>query len=373
MQRLPLNPRPDWQATVASQGLSFHTIDGATYWDESACYRFTAAEIDTLDLATVALQELCIAAVDEVIRRNLFRQLGIPLAAEPLIRDAWDRDEPTLYGRFDLAWNGSGPPKLLEYNADTPTALLEAAVIQWFWLQDRHPEADQFNAIHEKLIEGWRTWPAPSGSLIHFACAGGSDEDLGTLEYLRDTAIQAGFATERLFMEEIGWDGTRMLDLANRPMERCFKLYPWEWLLREEFGSHLTTAGVNWIEPVWKLVLSSKGILPILWEMAPNHPNLLEASFSELAGDYVRKPLFSREGANILTRRGKETRETEGWYGREGHVFQRYHRLPDFGGNFPVIGSWVIAGESAGIGIREDTSEITTNTSRFVPHYFEEN
>jgi glutathionylspermidine synthase len=41
-------------------------------------------------------------------------------------------------------------------------------------------------------------------------------------------------------------------------------------------------------------------------------------------------------------------------------------------GNYPVIGSWVIYGESAGIGIREDRQEVTTNSSRFVPHLFSE-
>ncbi|HSR37158.1 MAG TPA: glutathionylspermidine synthase family protein, partial [Desulfurivibrionaceae bacterium] len=254
MERIALTPRPDWQTTVESQGLTFHTIDGEVYWDESACYRFTATEIDTLDLATAELQELCIAAVDEVIGRSLFNRLGIPMAAEALIRDSWDRDEPTLYGRFDLCWDGSGPPKLLEYNADTPTALLEAAVIQWFWLKDCFPDADQYNSLHEQLLDGWRTWPAPAGSLIHFACAAASDEDLGTLEYLRDTAIQAGFATDRLFMDEIGWDQAagRFVDLQNRHVERLFKLYPWEWLLQEGFGGHLPKTGVNWIEPAWK-------------------------------------------------------------------------------------------------------------------------
>ena len=44
--------------------------------------------------------------------------------------------------------------------------------------------------------------------------------------------------------------------------------------------------------------------------------------------------------------------------------------LPDFDGHHPVIGSWVIANQAAGIGIREDTSPITGNNSRFVPHYF---
>jgi len=374
MDRISITPRPDWQSRVASQGLTFHTIAGAPYWDETACYRFTVAEVDTLDRATAQLQELCIAAVDEVVSRRLFPRLGISAHWVQLIIDSWERDESTLYGRFDLAWNGTGDPKLLEYNADTPTALLEAAVIQWFWLQDRFPAADQFNSIHEKLLEGWLTWPAPTGSLIHFACAPGSDEDLGTLEYLRDTALQAGFATERLFMGEVGWDvaNSRFVDLSNRPIRQLFKLYPWEWLLQEEFGRHIQVAGSSWIEPAWKLILSSKGILPLLWEMAPNHPYLLEASFTELAGDYVRKPLFSREGENILVCRNGVTSETSGAYGAEGHIYQRYCPLPNFGGNFPVIGSWVIAGEPAGIGIREDVTEITTNCSRFIPHYFEE-
>ncbi len=374
MQRLPIIPRAGWPGLVAAQGLTFHTIDGEPYWDETACYRFTAAEIDCLDLATAELQELCIAAVDEVIRRNRFAQLGITERHVPFIIDSWERDEPTIYGRFDLAWNGSGAPKLLEYNADTPTALLEAAVIQWFWLKDRFPDEDQFNSIHEKLLAGWRSWPAAPGSLIHFACVADSNEDLGTLEYLRDTALQAGYTTERFYMGDQGWDAAlgRFVDLADRPIERLFKLYPWEWLLHEDFASHLARAAVNWIEPVWKLILSSKGILPILWELAPNHPNLLEASFNELAGDYVRKPLFSREGENITICRAGEITETPGSYGAEGYIFQRYCRLPNYGGNFPVIGSWVIAGEPAGIGIREDATEITTNTSRFIPHYFEE-
>ena len=128
------------------------------------------------------------------------------------------------------------------------------------------------------------------------------------------------------------------------------------------------------IEPAWKMILSNKGILPVLWGMFPGHPNLLEAAFDDhhLGGDYVRKPLLSREGENILVRRNGEWMGTSGTYGEEGYVYQRYAALPEFSGNYPVIGSWVIGGESAGIGIREDRSEITTNGSRFIPHYFQE-
>jgi glutathionylspermidine synthase len=71
----------------------------------------------------------------------------------PLIREAWAAQPPSLYGRFDLAWSGTGPPKLLEYNADTPTSLVEAAVAQWYWLEQVHPGGDQFNSLHERLVE----------------------------------------------------------------------------------------------------------------------------------------------------------------------------------------------------------------------------
>ncbi|HWI41455.1 MAG TPA: glutathionylspermidine synthase family protein, partial [Verrucomicrobiae bacterium] len=298
MERHPLDPRPGWQELVTSLGMTYHTIDGETYWDESACYRFTRSEIDEIDIATAELQRLCIAAVEEVIRRNLFRRLAIPERAVPMIVRSWEMDEPSLYGRFDLAYDGSGPPKLLEYNADTPTSLPEASVVQWFWLQDTFPQADQFNSIHEKLIAFWQQWPYLERGTIHFSCAAGSVEDLGNLEYLRDTAMQGGFSTRRLFVEEIGWDhGSRLfVGLEGEPIRTLFKLYPWEWMVREEYGGYLSQAPVRVIEPAWKMVLSNKGILPLLWEMAEGHPNLLEARFGDEPpeGDWVRKPLLSR-------------------------------------------------------------------------------
>ncbi len=376
MRRIRMEPRADWRKRVESVGMLYHTMDGETYWDESACYEFTAGEVDTLDLATAELHSLCLQAVEEVIRRDLFGRLCIPEWFVPRVISSWEMDEPSVYGRFDLAWDGSGPPKLLEYNADTPTALLEASVVQWYWLQDTRPEADQFNSIHERLIAFWKGWPYLERDPVHFACASESVEDLGNNEYLRDTAVQGGFATRRLFVEEIGWDHAlrQFVDLEEQPIRTLFKLYPWEWMVHEEFGRHLAVAPIRIMEPAWKMVLSTKGILPILWELFDGHPNLLEATFDDrpLVGEYVRKPLFSREGSNVEIFREGGVVRTAGSYGEEGYIFQRYTPLPVFDGNYPVIGSWIIDGEPAGIGIREDRTEITTNGSRFVPHYFVE-
>jgi glutathionylspermidine synthase len=275
---------------------------------------------------------------------------------------------------MDLSWDGSGEPRLLEYNADTPTALLEASVVQWYWLQEAAPGMDQFNSIHEKLIARWRSirGALPADGRLYFAADSASAEDQGTLDYLRDTAQQADLTPLAIDIGDIGWDGRAFVDLDRRAMRALFKLYPWEWMLREAFGPNLLARAMAVIEPPWKMLLSNKGMLPVLWELFPDHPNLLPASFEpgRFASDYVKKPLYSREGANVTIAAGGQKIESAGEYGDEGFIWQAYHALPQFGGNHTVIGSWVVGDAPAGIGIREDASPITRNTSRFVPHYF---
>ena len=374
MERIITPPRFDWQEKVESCGMAYHTIDGQTYWDETACYTFSSSQIDELEQATAELHELCITAAGHVIEQRLYDRLNIPPQAVPLIERSWENDEPSILGRFDLAYDGTSPPKLLEYNADTPTALLEASVVQWFWLKERFPDADQFNSIHEKLIAGWEYLKPYLTEPLHFGCVKDAPEDLGNLEYLRDTALQAGIATRQIFIEELGFDSvnSQFVDSDDAPVTNMFKLYPWEWLTNEFFGRHLEPSGIVMIEPAWKMILSNKGILPILWELNHGHPSLLEASFDpgHFRDNYVTKPFFSREGGNITIHRSGLSAEYGGSYGGKGLVSQELARIPDFGGNYPVIGSWVICGEPAGIGIREDTSAITTNSSRFVPHLF---
>jgi glutathionylspermidine synthase len=380
VRRDPRVPRADWQARVESVGLPHHTgADGTPYWDESACYTLSAAEVDELEAATAELHRICLEAAAHVIDRGRWAELAIPPAAVPLVEQSWREEEPTLYGRFDLAYDGRTPPRMLEYNADTPTALVEAAVAQWYWLQDTEPSGDQFNSLHERLVAAWGAMapglrgalPAAARPLVHFASAD-DPEDVATTTYLRDTAEQGGVDTRQLLVGEIGWnaDARRFVDLDERPITAAFKLYPWEWMAREGFAAHLTEASVRWVEPAWKMVLSNKGILAVLWELFPGHPNLLPAHFDEWRLEaYARKPLLSREGANVrLVMFGQEMAASGGDYGEEGYVYQALAALPRFDGRVPVLGSWVVAGEPAGLGVREGDGLITTNTSRFVPH-----
>ena len=383
MERESVAPRADWQQQCEDVGFSYHSMDGV-YWDERYCYRFTAEQIDELEAATESLHKICLDAVDHIVTNKRFEELKIPVAFHDWVTQSWQAREPSVFGRFDLVYDGKGPPKMLEYNADTPTALLEGSVAQWNWLEQailpRQPNADQFNSIHEKLIDRWRALKdgTLAGKFLYFTCVKDNEEDFGNLEYLRDTAEQAGFATGVIFVDDIGWanDLRCFVDQAGQRMETVVKLYPWEWMVREEFGLNLKEAKLSIIEPPWKMLLSNKGLLPILWELNPDHPNLLPAAFERwrlvglASGDYVQKPIYSREGANVTIYRGGDVIREEGTYGEEGFIYQAYTPIPQYGDSFTTIGSWVIGDEAAGIGIREDESPITKNTSRFVPHYF---
>jgi len=380
MQRIEITPRSGWERIVEKQGLVWHTANGMPYWNESAYYEFTAAEVDRLEAATAELYRICMAAAQHVIDKNLFPRFGIPDYAVELIRRAWDEEPPALnHGRFDLACDGANPPKMLEYNCDTPTSMLEAAVIQWEWKEavfsgSRQP--DQFNSLHDKLLAKWKDiLPYLKSRSIHFTHV---DDDAGedtiTVAYLRDLAEQAGFQTTGIFTKDLGWNASarRFVDLDSRPIDVLFHLYPWEWMVNEEFGPHITESWeqTDWIEPIWKMILSNKAILPVLWELFPNHPNLLPCFEAPQGSSYVKKPKLAREGANVtIIRDGNVIAQADGDYGEEGYVYQALFDLPDFGGNRPVIGSWVVDGEPAGMGIRED-GWITGNTARFVPHVF---
>ena len=163
-------------------------------------------------------------------------------------------------------------------------------------------------------------------------------------------------------------------DTDEMPIQVLNKLYPWEWMMHEAFGAHVLGDTTAFIEPAWKILLSDKMLLPLLWEGFPGHANLLpafDAEHPDLGGAFAKKPIFGREGHNV-TIVGPGVFDTAGGeYGGEGFIWQAYCPLPAFDGNRALVGSWVIEGAAAGIGMREDERRITHNNSRFVPHYFE--
>lgn len=384
MIRIPSQERPGWRDKANDFGFKFHTMHGEPYWDESAYYQFTLRQIEEqIEDPTAELHQMCLAAVEKVIgNEQLLTKFQIPESFWQSIADSWRDAQPSLYSRLDLAFHKDHPVKLLENNADTPTSLYETGFWQWLWLEDMvntgklSNGADQYNSLQEKLISQLaviQNYYKPYQ--MHFASCNDSDEDRGTVQYLQDCATAAKVANEFVFIEDIGLADTGYFsDLKDNPIALMFKLYPWEFMFREEFGEHLIESPTQWLEPMWKAILSNKALLPLLWQMFPGHPNLLPAWFEEdlaLTSDskLVKKPIFSREGANIsIVENGQETMAVDGPYGEEGYIYQSWYPLPKFQQNYTLIGSWLVDDQPAGISIREDTHPITQDLSRYLPH-----
>ena len=380
MKRIALPERSDWEAQAKSAGFIYHTFSGRPYWQDANAYAFTLDEIEQgLEAPADVLHAMCLEVVDHACSdHRVLRKLAIPEAYHDFITDSWRRRDPHLYGRFDFTFDGNGHAKLYEYNADTPTSIFEAAAFQWKWLEarlergDLPTDTDQWSSLHEALIERFKQI-ADHDKVLHFTCVDDGFEDRGTTRYLEDCAIQAGFSTRFTAIEDIGVDrDKRFADQHSDVIEQAFKLYPWEDMHREEFGAFLPHSTTRWIEPPWKAILSNKGLLPMLWEGWPDHDNLLPSYFGEGHGDlsepFVRKPLFSREGANVeIVGQNTITIRDEG-YGEEGVISQAYAPLPSFDNLNPVMGVWMIGDEARGLGIREEPSLVTGNDAMFIPH-----
>ncbi|GGF60498.1 glutathionylspermidine synthase [Paracoccus acridae] len=405
MQKITLPERSNWRDTAREVGFTFADMHGEPYWDESSAYRFTLRQIeDDIEEPSTDLHNMCRDAVAEIVQsQEMMERLGIPDQHRDLVADSWRRNEPEIYGRLDLAYDGTGPAKLLEYNADTPTSLYESASFQWQWLEDQLaagvlPEgADQFNGIHEALVERFRAL-FPKNTDIHFTAMADNPEDYATVEAMAWAAREAGMGAHYSDLDKLGVSKQgQFVDAEDRVIGTLFKLYPWEDLLRDDYARHIAGSGCLFLEPAWKALVSNKGILPVLWQMFEGHPNLLPAFFADDVADalvaggrpvpavasafdkvaeqfkrgHVVKPIFSREGAGVsIVEAGDVTEASPNTdYDQHPRIVQAYAPLPDFDGFKPIVGAWIVGDACVGMGLREDRARITQDLSRFKPHF----
>ncbi|MFC4453601.1 glutathionylspermidine synthase family protein [Deinococcus sonorensis] len=377
MQRLTVRPRPDADARL--QGVAIDWADHG-YWQEQAAYAFTLAEIERIEAASQTLVTHLLDTVGFAIEQRRLGDLGIPTFLHETVRESWLRGDPDVYMRLDLAYDGHHL-HLLECNGQTPTSLIEASVAQWQWLEDQlalqHLEqgCDQWNGMHEQLLARWGELSSGGVGTVHFA-AGDNSEDLATVTYLQDLAEQAGLRTRALSVSEIGQDHQRrhLIGTEGEDIRHLMWLWPFEFAWEEAFAPELSLTHTRFIEPLWKTVLCSKGILALLHERYPDCPEVLPATLhvGTLGGEVVRKPLYSREGQNV-TIVGQDHDATGGQYGDLRMVEQQYSPLPQFVNaqgepRFPVLGVWVAGRHVCGMGVREAARRITDDRASFVPH-----
>ncbi|ELB9335226.1 glutathionylspermidine synthase family protein [Campylobacter upsaliensis] len=372
---------------LESIGFSWHTDeDGSDYLDN----RFICVsknEANAYYEAANELYDMFIAAAQNVIDNDRFDELGIPFNLIDAIKMSWENEVHWhLYGRFDFAGGLDGKPiKLIEFNADTPTSLFESAILQWAMLkQNNLDEHLQFNSIYESLLDNFKRLITLDESVEEFeehyrgwkilfsSVAGNKEEEL-TTKLLAHIAKDAGFECDFAYVDEVEF-GEEGIFKNGVNYEYWFKLIPWEEIAIEEgeLAMLLTQIMRNQkaiiLNPAYTLLFQSKGILKILWELYPNHPLLLESSYEPLQGkDFVKKPMFGREGANIsIIKDDVKLQENIGPYGNNKMIYQQYYELNSSENEYYQAGVF-FAYEGCGLGFRKG-GLIIDNASKFVGH-----
>jgi len=375
---------------LESLGFVWHTDSDESSYIADALVVISEQEAEAYYEATNELYDMYVEAAEHVVQNNLFHEIGIPFNLVDSIKESWENDVHWhLYGRFDLAGGINGTPiKLLEFNADTPTALFETAIVQWAILkQNELEEESQFNALYESLVDNFKRLVTLEedvstfeehydGWNFLFTSVRGNAEEENTVKLLQHIATEAGFNTQFAYIDDIEFSDEEGIFYNEENYELWFKLIPWEDIALEESDLAMLLSNIIknqkaiMFNPAYTLLFQSKGLLKILWDLYPNHPLLLEASFEPLqATKQVEKPVFGREGGSvtIIDENNHMIETVEGSYENHKMVYQAYTELDlDATGNSYQAGVFY-AYEACALGFRKG-GKILDNMSKFVGH-----
>jgi glutathionylspermidine synthase len=372
-------------------GFLWHTDTDQTSYLSDELVVITEEEATNYYEAVNELYDMFVEAGEYIIENNLFHEVGIPFNLIDIIKESWSEDlHWHIYGRFDLAGGIDNKPiKLIEFNADTPTALFETSIIQWAILKANNlDESSQFNGIYEALIDNFKRIVTLQedvsqfdelyeGWKFLFTSIRDNIEEENTVRLLQHIANEAGFDTEFAYIDEIEFDPQDGIFFNDINYELWFKLIPWEDIALEEpeLAMILTQIINNQkaiiFNPAYTLMFQSKAILKILWDLYPNHPLLLETSFEPLSNKaQVVKPIFGREGGSVTILDANNNtiiKDTNRDYDNHKMIYQEYVEFPsDSQGNYYQAGVF-FAYEACGLGFRKG-GKILDNMSKFVGH-----
>jgi glutathionylspermidine synthase len=385
---LKVNPIDD--KTLEEIGFSWHTDSDGTKYVSDAVVELTQEEAEAYYEAVNTIYDMYVEAAEYVIDNDLFFELGIPFNLIEMIKKSWENDVHWhIYGRFDLAGGIDGEPiKLIEFNADTPTALFETALLQWAILKfNDMDEAQQFNNVYDTISENFKRLitlfddtenfdELYDGWKILFSSVEGNDEEEATVKLLQQMATDAGFVTNFEFLQNVQFDDEGIYDQEGNQYEYWFKLYPWEDIATDEpeLATTLTHIMQNQkaiiLNPAYTLLFQSKGMMAILSELFPDSPYLLKTSFEPLEGvKQVEKPVFGREGANtkIIDSNGTTITQTDGPYDNYKKIYQEYVEFSKDIHKEKYQAGVFFAYEACGLGFRKG-GDILDNMSKFVGH-----
>jgi len=272
---------------------SLHQVEAVDFLEDKM-QNITLSKTEALAYytATNELYDMYVAAAEHVIENDLFFDMGIPFNLIDAIKKSWENDVHWhIYGAFKFTGGLNGQAiKLLEFDADTPSKLLQTS-------QEQLNET-QFNEIYEMVSENFKRLitlddgtdlfeERYDGWKILFSAPSDDEEKIKTSQFLEHLAQNAGFETSFSYLNEVSFSDEGIADADGTQYEYWCKNYSWLDMATDE--GELATTITNImdkqqaiiINPAYTLLFESRGMLKVLQELYPDSPYLPKVSFDK--------------------------------------------------------------------------------------------
>lgn len=397
MKRVSVAPRDDYLSRASKSGVynierTLSNGEKNYTWDESSAYLIDREEVDYIIDSISPIISMSYEALDFLLDGE-WGTFGVSRPFFEYIRNTFDDQELDLFTRYDFAYMNNGELKLVGIEADSPRGLIETAQVQRTWLWDKFSsraeegKITQLNRIQELTNSTFRQLLKESSSnTLHIARGDSRGEDWITSAFLKGIARDAGWHAIDSRMKEIRWDVVNKLwvDGKNNEITNLYKHYPWDMMLRQKIAKDMIINSNQLervLEPSWKMLFSSRVMLPALYELFPKSDVLSPAymQYEKHLGDsYVTStllPLTSRNEMALLSGRSFTSwGETPKNFDNQRSLTYRKLEVPKrykdkHGGyRFIYVSAYTVAGQLAGIGMRETKMPLLGAHTTFRPH-----
>lgn len=338
---------------------------------------------------------------------ELLLTLGIPKEALSMAHVLIRPEMVTVIGRFDFVNTVEGL-KLLEFNSDTPTSVVEAFFVNaracsFFGSESPNKGMEvHIGEAFKTILETYKELGYATDSIV-FSALGWHDEDRDTVNYLLK---QSGLAAKFAALEDLRISQDRLCALINDqllPIDVWYRLHALEKLAAESdeqdqypTGAHvldLVARGkLAIINPPSAFVAQSKALLSLIWNLheagefytSSEHlliekymlPTYMENQFLDKS-PYVTKPIFGREGGAVCLFEANGVmveRDKDDSYWDQPMIYQKRVEMEKIECNTEnglyigrlLWGSFLVGGKASAISARVG-ERITSNLACYIP------
>ncbi|WP_336983836.1 MULTISPECIES: bifunctional glutathionylspermidine amidase/synthase [unclassified Cedecea] len=368
--------------------------------NKDPCQYFTITESAEQELikATNELHLMYLHATDKVLKDDsLLALFDIPKILWPRLRLSWQwRRHQMVSGRMDFCMDERGL-KVYEYNADSASCHTESGLILEEWVKTgyRGTGHNPAEGLLEELTGAWKH--SSARPFVHIMQDNDAEEDYHAL-FMQRSLMQAGFDTKILHgLGELSWDSAgQLIDNDGRAVNCVWKTWAWETAIEQirevsetEYAAVPIRTGhpqgevrlidvllrpeVLVFEPLWTVIPGNKAILPVLWQLFPNHRYLLDTDFEVnnllLKTGYAVKPIAGRCGSNIdlVSHHDELLDKTSGKFVDRKNIYQQLWCLPKVDGKYIQVCTFTVGGSYGGTCLRGDDSLVIKKESDIEP------